>query len=91
MPASAAGTIYVDDHTCPGVGSGASAGYNLSNDNSCHFTGTGDLPNQDPQLAPLTDIGGYSQTQLPAVTSPAIDAGRPTDIFPEDRGVAAPD
>jgi hypothetical protein len=79
-----------DNDQCEGV-SITSAGYNLSSDSTCHFTGTGDLPNQDPLLGSLRDNGGYSQTHMPAATSPVIDAGRPTDIFPEDqRGYPRP-
>src|SRR5919106_471057 len=32
---------------------------------------------QDPQLGPLTDNGGPTDTHLPASTSPAVDAGFP--------------
>ena len=68
-----------------------SVGYNLDSGNTCGFTGPGDLVNQDPQLGPLTDNGGSNQTHKPELISPAINAGRPTDVFPEDqRGFPRP-
>lgn len=37
----------------------------------------GNVLNQDPQLGPLQDNGGPTQTQKPAGTSPAVNAGDP--------------
>jgi MYXO-CTERM domain-containing protein len=37
----------------------------------------GNVLNQDPQLGPLQNNGGPTQTQKPAVTSPAVNAGDP--------------
>ncbi len=37
----------------------------------------GNIFSQDPQLGPLADNGGLTETHLPALTSPAIDAGNP--------------
>jgi hypothetical protein len=37
----------------------------------------GNIFDTDPQLGPLQDNGGPTQTQRPAATSPAIDAGDP--------------
>ncbi|HEV2851952.1 MAG TPA: choice-of-anchor Q domain-containing protein [Thermoanaerobaculia bacterium] len=39
--------------------------------------GGGNILNQDPQLGPLADNGGATQTHLPAGTSPALNAGDP--------------
>jgi hypothetical protein len=55
-----------------------SNGYNLSNDNSCNFTGTGDLNNTDPKLGKLGNYGGPTQTIPLRSGSPAIDAGNPS-------------
>jgi hypothetical protein len=40
-------------------------------------SGTGTITGQDPQLGPLANNGGPTMTQLPAPTSPVIDAGDP--------------
>lgn len=37
----------------------------------------GNILNQDPQLGPLQDNGGPTQTHLPAAGSPAVNAGDP--------------
>ncbi|MFL6194729.1 MAG: choice-of-anchor Q domain-containing protein, partial [Thermoanaerobaculia bacterium] len=42
----------------------------------------GNIFNQDPQLGPLGNNGGPTQTQVPAGTSPAIDAGDPAFVPP---------
>ena len=55
-----------------------SHGYNLSSDGTCNFNKTGDLNNTDPQLGPLQNNGGPTQTQALLSGSPAIDAGNPS-------------
>ncbi|GAB4278231.1 MAG: Ig-like domain-containing protein [Candidatus Promineifilaceae bacterium] len=55
-----------------------SLGYNIDDDGSCSFSGTGDLSSQDPQLLPLGDYGGDTQTHALPLTSPAVDAGTNT-------------
>ena len=55
-----------------------SNGYNLSSDNTCNFSNTGDLNNTDPMLGPLQNNGGPTQTQALLPGSPAIDAGNPS-------------
>jgi azurin len=51
----------------------------------------GNIFNQDPQLGPLGNHGGPTQTQVPAGTSPAIDSGTPTGAPAVDqRGVSRP-
>ncbi len=52
-----------------------SLGYNIDDDGSCGFSGTGDLSGKDPQLLPLGDYGGDTQTHALPLTSPAVDAG----------------
>ncbi|MGA7380248.1 MAG: choice-of-anchor Q domain-containing protein [Terriglobales bacterium] len=54
-----------------------SNGYNLSDDNTCNFSGPGDLNNTDPMLDPLGNYGGPTQTMALPGDSPAIDAGNP--------------
>jgi parallel beta-helix repeat protein/predicted outer membrane repeat protein len=53
----------------------------------------GNIFNKDPQLGPLADNGGPTQTQLPAATSPAVNAGDPAFTPPpatDQRGVDFP-
>ena len=79
-----------------GSSSFISGGYNLEDTNTCNLTATGDLVNTDPQLGPLADNGGSTQTHLLLVDSPAIDAG--DDVICDDnptgqtdqRGVSRP-
>ena len=59
------------------VGTIISNGYNLSNDNTCNFSNTGDLNNTDPKLGTLGNHGGPTQTIPLLSRSPAIDAGNP--------------
>lgn len=64
-----------------------SLGHNLDSDDTCG-AGPGDLPIQDPQLAPLADNGGLTETHLPAPGSPLANAGLDAACLPEDqRGV----
>ncbi len=42
----------------------------------------GNVLNQDPQLGPLTNNGGPTPTHLPALTSPAVNAGDPAFVPP---------
>jgi CSLREA domain-containing protein len=72
-----------------GIGS---LGHNLSSDASCGFTASGDLQNTNPQLGPLADNGGPTQTHALLAGSPAINAGS-LDCPPpaaDQRGVARP-
>jgi predicted outer membrane repeat protein len=83
-----------------GTGTGGvltSQGYNLDSGNTCNFSLTSDLPNNDPRIAPLADNGGYTRTRAlnhasilyPA--SPAIDAGTETGCPAVDqRGLERP-
>jgi hypothetical protein len=56
----------------------ASKGYNLSSDSTCNFNSTGDLNNTNPELGPLQNNGGPTQTMALLSGSPAIDAGNPS-------------
>jgi len=66
-------------------GAMTSSGYNLSSDNTCHFSGTGDLNNTHPRLGPLQNNGGPTQTMKLSSGSPAIDAGNPSGCT-DDKG-----
>lgn len=52
--------------------------------------GGGNIFNQDPQLGPLQNNGGTTQTHLPAGTSPAVNAGEAATLATDQRGVARP-
>lgn len=81
------------------AGTMTSKGYNLSSDGTCNFNGPGDLNNIDPNLGPLQNNGGPTQTRALLTGSPAIDAGNPngcTDgnghlLKTDQRGKARPD
>jgi predicted outer membrane repeat protein len=71
-----------------------SAGHNLSNDAAGGDNGTGpggllnqpgDIRNTDPQLAPLADNGGPTETMALLPNSPAIDAGNDAIAPPRDQ------
>jgi predicted outer membrane repeat protein len=44
----------------------------------------------DPQLGTLAPNGGPTQTHLPAITSPAVDAGTTNGLAADQRGLARP-
>ena len=52
-----------------------SQGGNIDDQNLCKFTASTDHPSTDPQLGALQNNGGPTDTQLPPVASPPIDAG----------------
>jgi CSLREA domain-containing protein len=85
--------MYGDNgHDC--YGPIHSEGYNLiKNPEGCTIEGneTGNIYYQDPQLGPLTDNGGPTQTHDLMANSPAIDAGDPDHYEETDqRGVLRP-
>jgi hypothetical protein len=55
-----------------------SEGYNLSSDNTCNLNGPGDLSNTQPELTPLQNNGGPTQTMGELPGSRTIDAGNPS-------------
>ncbi|MBI5722088.1 MAG: choice-of-anchor D domain-containing protein [Burkholderiales bacterium] len=79
------GTITLANSIVAGGGAGgncfnpsgtlADLGGNLSDDATCGFTQATSLSNTDPQLGPLQDNGGPTQTTAPMTGSPAIDQG----------------
>ena len=65
--------------------------HNLSSDASCMFTDAGSKENADPQLGPLQNNGGETDTLALPAGSPAVDAGTNVGCPPTDqRGVARP-
>lgn len=65
--------------------------HNLDSDNSCAFTGPGDLSGVNALLGPLADNGGPTDTHALLAGSPALDAGGFSGCPATDqRGVARP-
>lgn len=55
----------------------------IENPSTANFTDSvGNILNQDPQLGPLANNGGPTQTHLPAATSPAVNAGNAAFVPP---------
>jgi hypothetical protein len=73
------------------AGSITSLGHNLSNDNTCNLTATGDMTNTNPLLGPLQNNGGATFTHALLPGSPAINAGDNNGCPSTDqRGVPRP-
>lgn len=65
--------------------------HNLSGDESCMFTDAGSKQNANPQLGPLQNNGGETDTMALATGSPAVDAGTNAGCPATDqRGTARP-
>jgi predicted outer membrane repeat protein len=62
---------------CDGTTFNNTSSYNLSSDESCNFSGTGNLVNANPLLGALASNGGPTRTMALTAGSPAIDAGSP--------------
>jgi predicted outer membrane repeat protein len=73
-------------------GSVTSQGHNIDTANTCTLAGPGDQPNTDPNLLPLSNNGGSTQTMALLATSPALNAGDPACPPPgtDQRGVTRP-
>jgi hypothetical protein len=73
-----------------------SGGFNRTSDASCHLAGTGDAVVASLGLRALADSGGLTQTHLPLVGSPLVDAipfptsGSCEAGSTDQRGVARP-
>jgi hypothetical protein len=68
-----------------------SQGGNIDDQNLCKFTLSTDQPSTNPQLGALQNNGGPTDTQLPPVASPPIDAGvDATCPATDQRGVPRP-
>ncbi|MEQ1643081.1 MAG: choice-of-anchor Q domain-containing protein [Pyrinomonadaceae bacterium] len=92
-------SIIANNTTASGLGPDfngtlTSEGYNLiGNTTDTFIVGTteGNILNRDPQLVALRGNGGLTNSLAPQPTSPAIDAGDPTNFPPIDqRGIARP-
>jgi uncharacterized repeat protein (TIGR01451 family) len=71
-------------------------GYNLDSGTTCGLTGSDDTTNVSPQLGPLEENGGPTDTMALASTSPAVDAIPPgingcgTTLTTDQRGALRP-
>jgi hypothetical protein len=90
--------VALGGHTanCTVGGTTTSQGYNLSDDSSCGFTGTGDQQGTSnaPMLGSLGNNGGATSTRVPQAGSPLLDA-IPTascaaGISTDQRGITRP-
>ncbi|SRR6266498_2530964 len=71
-------TIIADNNEdC--TGSIISAGHNIEDTNTCGLQKSSDHPNTNPQLGPMQNNGGTTETRALLPGSPAIDAGSNTD------------
>jgi hypothetical protein len=76
---------------CSNSGTLSSYGFNIDSGSTCGFTAAGDQSNTDPQLGPLHDNGGPTQTHALLDPSSAIDAVNTTQCpLADQRGVARP-
>jgi len=81
------------------AGTITSAGFNLSSDSTCNFSGPGDLNGKNPMLGALSNKGGPTQTMALQTGSPSIDAGNPAGcrdftgnlLTTDQRGAPRPD
>jgi hypothetical protein len=71
------------------LGTMTSLGHNIDSGDSCGFTSPGDLSNTDPQLGPLANNGGPTDTHALLSGSPAIDAGINANCPDEDQRLVA--
>jgi hypothetical protein len=75
-----------------------SLGFNFVGDTGCGLSGTGDIIAADPQLSPLGDAGGPTDTLRPTPASPVLEQGDPAGckdpagaaLATDQRGVSRP-
>ncbi|HWS72453.1 MAG TPA: Calx-beta domain-containing protein [Thermoanaerobaculia bacterium] len=82
-------TIVADNSITDVIGSTFAVNYSLveAPTSSAFIVGPGFLTAVDPQLGPLANNGGPTQTQRPALTSPVVNAANPvTAVLTDQRG-----
>ncbi len=95
------GSVVASPHgsaDCVAIGTTTSNGYNVDDDGTCGFKGTGDQSDLKTALAlgALADNGGPAPTLLPAATSPLVDqiptaaCGAGLGITTDERGATRP-
>lgn len=86
------GTVRIEN-TLLSAGSGGgtcsgtitSNGYNIETATACNLSGSGDISSANPQIGPLQNNGGNTQTHALSAGSPAVDAGNPAHCPPLDQ------
>ena len=63
---------------------------NFSNDESCRFSGEGNIVNVDPLLSPLANYGGLTLTHALQSGSPAINAAKTISCSPSNTSLSEP-
>ena len=79
---------FNDYDDCDG-GDFTSNGYNLDSDDTCDLDQPTDIPDGDPDLGPLQDNGGPTETHLPSMTGDAFENGGGCQS-PDQRGRPRP-
>jgi hypothetical protein len=74
---------------CNGLGF-RSLGYNLESKDTCFLRDRTDLVNTDPNLGPLQDNGGATETRAIPLSSPALDQGMSGGLTTDQRGSTRP-
>jgi CSLREA domain-containing protein len=72
------------------IGGNLRSDHSLAGDDSCGFSGPGDLQNADARLGPLADNGGPTRTHALLAESPAIGVGGPGCATTDQRGTLRP-
>jgi Ca2+-binding RTX toxin-like protein len=68
----------------------SSQGFNIDGLDQCGFHAGGDQVNTDPQLGPLQNNGGPTQTMALSASSPAVDKGSAFGLTSDQRGLLRP-
>lgn len=74
---------------CAGATTPFSLGQNLDSDGTCSLRSAGDRSAVAPLLGALADNGGLTDTHMPELASPAVDAGAGCPAF-DQRGIRRP-
>jgi hypothetical protein len=60
---------------CANIPTGFSLGHNIEDRHQCGFTAVGDIIDTNPQLGPLGNNGGPTETEVPLAGSPVVGGG----------------
>jgi hypothetical protein len=74
---------------CNGIGY-TSLGYNLESKDTCFLRARTDQTNKDPNLGPLQDNGGPTNTRAIPLSSPTLDQGISDGLTTDQRGSTRP-
>jgi CSLREA domain-containing protein len=85
-----ANTIFADTAGSACNSALNSDGQNIERGATCGLAGPNDHSSLDPQIGPLADNGGPTDSHLPARTSPAVDTSTAFCLPLDQRGVTRP-